>query len=57
MEERSGSLGNSGFDTGFFTWQSGGFFNNILGLKLIQLASQSVFICEDDHMLYDFKVS
>lgn len=57
MGERSGSLGNSGFDTRFFYLAlSGVFFFSLIfwGSTFTKLASQSVFICEDDHMLYDF---
>lgn len=50
MGERSGSLGNGGFDTGFFYLGLGVPFLNFE--VAIKVASQSVFICEDDHMLY-----
>lgn len=57
MGERSGSLGNGGFDTGIFL---PGTLGDLFSLKFwasnfIEVASQSVFICEDDHMLYDFE--
>lgn len=53
MGERSGSLGNGGFDTGIFL---PGTLGDLFSLKFrasnfIEVASQSVFICEDDHML------
>lgn len=56
MEERSGSLGNGGFDTGFFYLAGWGTFLITFWVSnFMVLASQSVFICEDDHMVYDFK--
>lgn len=54
MGERSGSLENGGFDTGIFL--PGDIFSlKFRDSNFIKVASQSVFICEDDHMLYDFE--
>lgn len=59
MGVRSGSLGNGGFDTGFFLPETLGalFSLKSWGWKFMELASQSVFISDDDHMLYGFKES
>lgn len=51
MGERSGSLGNGGFDTAFFYLGLVGVPFLIRVPSFIKVASQSVFICEDDHML------
>lgn len=50
MGERSGSLGNGGFDTGFFYLGLVGVPFLIRVPNFIKVASQSVFVCKDEHI-------